>query len=79
MGDPFVKTLCEQNVSCQLLELSTLKVPQVMTHCQINLSEADSTLHLIIKAPSSAFLFRYGQPTYCDGRHIQSADPPLEP
>src|SRR5690625_8002874 len=43
---------------CQLLELPTLKVPQVGLACQINLSQADSTLRLSSTAPHERILFR---------------------
>src|SRR5699024_4462917 len=48
-----------QNFCYKLLELSTLKVPQVSTFCQINLSDTDSTLLLRCIALYLYLVFRH--------------------
>src|SRR5699024_638017 len=45
--EAFRENFSSQNVALQLLEFTRLKLPQVRTSCQINLSEPDSTLLLI--------------------------------
>src|SRR5699024_12400586 len=72
--ESFRKNCSSQNVAFALLEFPTLKLPQVNTSCQINLSESDSTLLLWVTTHFTSPIFRTH--SQCDRRYILTSLPP---